>query len=190
MASVFLLGEKAHKIIDYVPVRMFSVGPVSVEAIEKLKPTHIICFGYRHLIRSDVIRAMPENSIINLHPSFLPWGRGAHPNYWAWKRLEPHGVTIHAIDEGLDTGPIFVQRQVYFDNQLGMTLAETYRTIEEEMIDMFKDHIVDILSGALKPCPQISASQSMGIGSFHRVKELPELKEGWNTKISTVMGYE
>jgi methionyl-tRNA formyltransferase len=179
MDRVFLLGDKAQKL--RVKSCFSSVEPITVADIERYKPTHIICYGYRHIIKKDVIAAMPPNTIINLHPSFLPWGRGAHPNYWAWKNGEPHGITIHAVDAGLDTGPIFVQRQVGFFNYQDATLADTYNVLDEYMVQFFDAHIDHILRGEIEPMKQI------GRGSYHRVSDLPELKDGWNTKISEIV---
>ena len=38
-----------------------------------------------------------------MHISYLPFNRGAHPNYWSFKDNSPKGVTIHFIDNGIDT---------------------------------------------------------------------------------------
>ena len=53
--------------------------------------------------------------IVNLHISYLPWNRGAHPNFWSFFDATPTGVSIHLIDKGIDTGPIIVQKKVKLD---------------------------------------------------------------------------
>lgn len=156
-------------------------GQLTKDYLLAARPNYIVCFGYRHIIPKDVIRAMPENSIINCHPSFLPWGRGAHPNFWAWKDGEPHGVTIHAIDGGLDTGPVFVQKKVNFlGDESTMTLESTYLGLELEMISLFNRYWRDIFSGKIQPTKQPEG------GSRHRMAELPELPSGWQTTIAEV----
>lgn len=46
-------------------------------------------------------------TVINCHPGRLPHYRGARPVNWALRNGERlHGVTIHAIDPGIDSGPI------------------------------------------------------------------------------------
>ena len=70
----------------------------------------IISYGYRFIIPKDNIQNL-KNPIINLHISYLPFNRGAHPNYWSFKENSPKGVTIHFIDSGVDTGPILVQKK-------------------------------------------------------------------------------
>jgi methionyl-tRNA formyltransferase len=52
---------------------------------------------------------------LNLHISLLPLNRGAHPAAWAIREGTKHGVTIHKIDSGLDTGEIVYQEEIdYF----------------------------------------------------------------------------
>ncbi|MCL0081308.1 hypothetical protein M1N64_03665 [Peptococcaceae bacterium] len=45
-----------------------------------------------------------QGRAINLHISFLPWNRGADPNFWSFIENAPVGVSIHYLDEGIDTG--------------------------------------------------------------------------------------
>lgn len=67
-----------------------------------------ISIFYGKIIKKDFIDRCKK--IINLHNSPLPLYRGVRPINWALKdgRTE-HGVTIHEIDEGIDTGPIISQ---------------------------------------------------------------------------------
>jgi phosphoribosylglycinamide formyltransferase-1 len=70
--------------------------------------------------------------IINIHPSLLPSFRGLNTHERAIKTgVKFHGVTVHYVDEGTDTGPIIAQRcvpvwPIYTPN----TLAD--RVLEEE----------------------------------------------------------
>lgn len=52
--------------------------------------------------------------VLNIHNSILPYYRGVRPINWVLKdHSHQHGVTIHEVDEGIDTGPII--SQVMFD---------------------------------------------------------------------------
>ena len=73
----------------------------------------IISYGYRHIIKKSIIEYVKGN-IINLHISYLPWNRGADPNLWSFLENSPKGVTIHYIDEGIDTGDIITQKKIRF----------------------------------------------------------------------------
>lgn len=73
----------------------------------------IFLAGYMRLIGPTILWVY-EGRIVNIHPSLLPQfkGRGAIK-----QALDAHvnvtGVTIHYVDEGIDTGPIIAQERVY-----------------------------------------------------------------------------
>ena len=71
----------------------------------------IISYGYNYIISKKIIKKA-KNPIINLHISYLPYNRGSYPNYWSFKENTPKGVTIHHIDDGIDTGPVLVQKKL------------------------------------------------------------------------------
>lgn len=82
------------------------------ERIAALAPDIIIsaCFPWRV---PRAIRAIPPLGCLNVHPSLLPDGRGPEPVFWAFRRDQrTTGVTIHRMDDGLDTGPILAQEVV------------------------------------------------------------------------------
>jgi methionyl-tRNA formyltransferase len=65
------------------------------------------CF-YGKILRKAFIEQ--HKRVLNLHNSPLPRYRGVNPINWALKNGETyHGVTIHEIDEGIDTGPVVAQ---------------------------------------------------------------------------------
>ena len=68
----------------------------------------VISFGYRHIISQDQINNSTA-PIINLHVSYLPWNKGAHPNFWSHFDCTPSGVTIHEVDEGLTREISFIR---------------------------------------------------------------------------------
>lgn len=85
------------------------------ERIAALAPDIIVvaCFPWRI---PRAIRAIPRLGCLNVHPSLLPDGRGPEPVFWAFRRgLSASGVTIHRMDDGLDTGPILAQQVVDID---------------------------------------------------------------------------
>ncbi len=68
--------------------------------------------GYMRVLSPEVVRAYP-NRIMNIHPSLLP----AFPGLEAQRQALEYGVkvtgcTVHFVDEGVDTGPIIIQRAV------------------------------------------------------------------------------
>jgi phosphoribosylglycinamide formyltransferase 1 len=87
--------------------------------------------GYMRLLSPPFLAAYPRR-IVNIHPSLLP----AFPGTDAQRQAIEHGVkvsgcTVHLVDEGLDSGPIVLQRTVpVVDDDTAETLAA--RILEEE----------------------------------------------------------
>lgn len=135
----------------------------------------VVSFGYRHILTREILKSA-QSPIINLHISLLPWNRGAHPNFWAFYDGSPHGVTIHLVDSGIDTGAIIAQKEVSFFADES-TFEKTYYRLVAEMVELFSEKIPQILEGSFSAIPQPSG------GSFHRTSELPKNFNGWSSDI-------
>jgi methionyl-tRNA formyltransferase len=108
---------------------------------------------------------LPKNGFLNTHPSFLPYCRGKHYNFWTLVEEVPFGVSIHKVDEGVDTGAIVVQRQIdYGWSDTGGTL---YYKAQSTMTSLFKDFYPTLSESPLEGQPQ-----TPGVGSFHFAKEI------------------
>lgn len=135
----------------------------------------IVSFGYRHILNKSLIETS-KCPIINLHISYLPWNRGAHPNFWSFFDCTPSGVSIHLIDEGIDTGPIIYQKYVDF-NKVDITFSQSHRKLIDEIELLFKTNIVDIINGSYRAFPQ------RRVGSFHKISDLPSEFSGWESNV-------
>jgi methionyl-tRNA formyltransferase len=135
----------------------------------------VVSFGYRYILRKNIIKKL-NCPIFNLHISYLPYNRGAHPNFWAFYEKTPSGVTIHLIDEGVDTGSIIYQRYVNFDKG-EITFFDTYTRLLEDIEMLFEEKVQDILNGNWVATPQ------SGVGTIHLAKDLPSEFLGWNSVI-------
>ena len=135
----------------------------------------VISFGYRHIIKREVIKKsiIP---IINLHISYLPWNRGAHPNFWSFFDSTPTGVSIHLIDEGIDTGPIIVQKKVKLD-PANMNFKESHSILKDEIEKLFLTNIDQIIS------KNFTIKTQKGEGSYHKKSDLPSSFLGWEQNI-------
>lgn len=68
----------------------------------------VVSAQYTQLIGAELIDDCGR--IVNIHPGRLPEYRGMRPVHWALRNAEPfHGVTMHEIDSGIDTGPVVGQ---------------------------------------------------------------------------------
>lgn len=142
---------------------------------------YVVSFGYRHILRRDVLEIFGSRAV-NLHISLLPYNRGAHPNLWSVIDTTPGGVTIHHIDEGVDTGDIVAQRRV--DLQPGDTLRTSYERLQREMRELFFEMWPVLRRDGAPRTPQ------RGPGTIHRVRDLKAVSEllidGWDTPIDFI----
>jgi methionyl-tRNA formyltransferase len=136
----------------------------------------VISYGYRHILKQSTIDGF-ECPVFNLHISYLPYNRGAHPNFWSFYDNTPSGVTIHLVDSGIDTGPIVKQKYVNF-KESDDTFVKTYSVLIKNMEDLFLAFLPSLLTDTWTIKPQ------RGEGTIHYVKDLPSNFSGWNAKIS------
>lgn len=86
-----------------------------VEYLKKYEIDLIALAGYMRFI-GNVLLTNYANRIINLHPAYLPAFPGAHSIQEAYEaKAEYSGVTIHYVDEGIDTGEIIHQEKVVIE---------------------------------------------------------------------------
>lgn len=85
---------------------------VIVNELAKYQIDTILLAGYMRVITSTLLSEYPME-IINIHPALLPRFPGIHGIEDAYKAgVSVTGVTIHYIDEGVDTGPIIAQQSI------------------------------------------------------------------------------
>ena len=83
-----------------------------VALLEKYRIDYIILAGYMRLLSPVFIRAYKQR-IINIHPADTNAFQGVGGYDWAWEKgLKKTAVTVHYVDEGMDTGDIIEQREL------------------------------------------------------------------------------
>ena len=86
--------------------------PKFIATIDAMSPDLIVCVSYHAILKKELISRYPAK-IINAHLAPLPHYRGRAPINWAIINGEDHtAVTVHFIDEGIDTGSIITQEHV------------------------------------------------------------------------------
>ena len=138
----------------------------------------IISYGYRFKIDEKLIKK--NKNLINLHISFLPFNRGAHPNFWSFIENTPSGVSIHKIDKGIDTGDIINQKLIDFDilkNKKKLTFSYTYKKLINELENLFIENSKKIINN------DYTCYKQIGKGSVHYKSQLPKILKTWNQNI-------
>ena len=119
------LGEKRR--VEYFQNRQRVLQEADVELV--------VLAGFLRILPMELVRAFPQR-IINIHPSLLP----AFPGLNAQRQALEYGVritgcTVHFVDEGLDSGPIIIQKPVpVYDYDTEASLAERILAKEHEAL--------------------------------------------------------
>jgi phosphoribosylglycinamide formyltransferase 1 len=92
----------------------------------------VVLAGFMQLLTKPFLARFPER-VANIHPSLLPAFPGMHAIEDALAAgVEETGVTIHLVDEGLDTGPVLRQEAVAVEPR--ETLAERIHALEHRLL--------------------------------------------------------
>lgn len=181
-------NDENHKnILDFFNTLNYSITkmdlPLTLDYFRNQSFDYIISYNYRYIIKPDIIK-LYKDKIINLHISYLPYNRGANPNIWSWINNTPSGVSIHYIDEGIDTGKIIKQKIVNFKDPLSLTLKETYEELHKNIQELFKDNWEKILK---KEIEEIEQDKNKGETHYKRDIVSIYLRNGWETKIEDLI---
>ncbi len=103
------------------------VNPVTIAAIEEHGATVGLVMTFPYIL-SPALLAKPAKGFVNFHYGLLPQCRGPHPIFWHIRNNDTEaGITIHRMDEGVDTGPVIQQLKV------PVTLADTYGILQSKL---------------------------------------------------------
>ena len=92
----------------------------------------VVLAGYMHLLTPAFLDRFPDR-VVNVHPSLLPEFPGAHAIDDALAADVPTtGVTVHYVDEGLDSGPVIRQEPVPVEPRA--TLVERIHAVEHRLL--------------------------------------------------------
>lgn len=126
--------------------------PVFIEDMKSLFPDLFVVAAFGQILPATLL-AVPNIMPINIHGSLLPALRGAAPIQWAiLNNLPETGITIMKMDEGMDTGPMLLQKSMPIEED------ETSGTLFVKMADLGGDLLMSALEkfdkGELKPLRQ------------------------------------
>ena len=92
----------------------------------------VVLAGYMHLLTPAFLERFPDR-IVNVHPSLLPQFPGTHAIDDALAAgVQTTGVTVHYVDEGIDSGPVIRQEPLAVEPR--ETLVERIHAIEHRIL--------------------------------------------------------
>jgi methionyl-tRNA formyltransferase len=120
--------------------------------LEAIAPDAIVVVAYGRIVPPWML-ALPRLGCINLHASLLPKHRGAAPIQWAIAMGDAlTGNTTMLLEEGLDTGPILLQRTLEIGpNQ---TAADLFTLLAREGAPLVIETLAGLADGTIQPQPQ------------------------------------
>lgn len=103
-----------------------------------------ICAGFNQIFKQDILHKFV--SLVNFHPSILPYYRGPVPSYWCLKNGEvTTGFTLHILTEKIDAGRILYQENIDILNN------DNFESLDQRIANRAKDilrkYLVHIISG-------------------------------------------
>jgi phosphoribosylglycinamide formyltransferase-1 len=120
-----------------------------LDVLARFSTDVLLLAGFMRILGSDVINAY-SNRIMNIHPALLPSFKGLH----AQKQALDYGVkitgcTVHFVDEGMDSGPIILQKSVpVLDSDTEESLSERILAQEHiifpEAVKLFAEGRLDV----------------------------------------------
>ncbi len=148
--------------------------------ITALKPDIIIAAFWAYILKPPLL-SIPPKGCINFHPGYLPYNRGVNPNVWPFIENTPAGVTLHYVDEHIDTGDIIARKKV------PITLIDTAETVYDKtlaaIVDLFKKTWPSIKTGKNLRTSQKNLSEKP---TFHSLRDIEKIdKIDLNKRITT-----
>ncbi|ASK61176.1 phosphoribosylglycinamide formyltransferase [Virgibacillus phasianinus] len=115
-----------------------------VAKLHEADVTYIFLAGYMRIVGPTLLRAY-DGAIINIHPSLLPAFPGLDAIGQAFRaHVHTTGVTIHYIDEGVDTGPIIDQEALeILPSDTEETLKQRIQEIEHRLYPKVIKHVLN-----------------------------------------------
>lgn len=140
-----------------------------IDQVRKQEADIAVSVLFAYVLSGEFISLFPRGCI-NLHPALLPYNRGRYPNVWSIVTKTPAGVTLHYIDEGIDTGDVIAQKEVPV--LVTDTGASLYRRLEAEGLELFRSTWPLIRAGT-----NSRIAQARDEGSYHRARDVEQIDE-------------
>ncbi|MFN3604792.1 MAG: phosphoribosylglycinamide formyltransferase [Leptonema sp. (in: bacteria)] len=152
-------GAEKHAKDYQIPVKIISYknfsdknlfNQILLKEAKSFEPDLILCAGFMRILPKEFIQSFPDR-IMNIHPSLLPAFPGLHAQRQALEYgVKISGCTVHFIDEGIDTGPIILQKAVEIpenitEEELSDLILEEEHKLYKKAIELFCEGKLEIL---------------------------------------------
>ena len=125
--------------------------PEIVQQVRDWQPDLMFVVGLSQLVR-DAMMSIPRLGSVGFHPTFLPAGRGRAPLAWLTLDNAPGAATFFLIDDGVDSGPLFVQEA--FEVTPQDYAGDVATKLEAATVRALDRWLPKLLAGEWDPKPQ------------------------------------
>ncbi len=116
----------------------------SLDSIRACNPDLLITISGNQIFRKPLLELAPKGCIV-LHTSLLPKYRGLMPGFWVLRNNEKYtGISVIFTDEGVDSGPILLQRRIEIGDR---SLEELIQYTKAQGMDLIIESISLIEKG-------------------------------------------
>ena len=143
--SLGLKIAKNENIPAYCWQNILELEEEALKLILKYDVKLLVLAGYMRLLSKKFVNSLPSKFIVNIHPSLLPKYKGMNAIQQAIDDYAEYtGVTVHYVDEGMDSGFIIKQKSIKInENDTVETLKKRLQVIEHRL---YSDTIKYILT--------------------------------------------
>lgn len=137
------------------------------------QPNIGLIMTFPYILPPEVLK-LPAKGFINFHYGLLPFCRGPQPILWHLLNNDKEaGVTLHLVDEKIDTGPIVMQEKIPIETD------DTYGTVQSKLAFLAAKQAANLLKilsyGSIIP----SAVQDETNASYYKMPEAKDLTIDW-----------
>jgi len=170
IVGVVAADDLVKKAVQDANLNLLNYDDINSESfIYKVKELHaelLVNVIFLTKYRSRILQT-PRYGVANVHPSLLPFYRGRDCIRWAMIYGEQHvGITVHRMDESLDTGPIIAQEKI----PVGPN--DYFLDVRERVKALYPTVILQAIQNLLSEKFQVK-TQTLGEGTYfpHRSRE-------------------
>ncbi len=187
ISKILILGPnlrniniKKKLISDGYKVDIFN-KKIDLEKIKNNNYDFLISSGYPFKINKKIVSNF-KNKIINLHATFLPWGKGIGTTFFSFLLFQPLGLSIHYINKEFDMGNIICRFK--FNEKRNDTTRSLYLRLLKKLEKFFIENSKKILKNELitiSQKKQISNPKYYSREEFEKIIRF--LPKGYDTKL-------
>ena len=155
ISAIFFIGNyksEVKKLCNDNNIFFFTLNEKNIDNyFNKFKTCNWLLSLWNPYIFSERILKKCKNTL-NMHPSYLPYCRGADTAAWTIIKNYTAGVSLITINKKIDTGKIWAQKKIKY--QFPISGHELYNIMQIELIELFKKKWNSIYSKKIKPQKQ------------------------------------